>query len=304
MKKLLLISLALLLTSCGSQTYTVELESCNAELESRNAELEYLNQSYQQRILELDKEAKDATSSKTQELQSKLESVQKENETYKKQITELQSDLTDALYVASGQSPTYWEQKALETALNWLERIPDSPSGVENILRTDGFQITEINYVLTHPDIDWNVIATDIVNQYYSDLSRDSILWMLEFEGFTNEQAVYAADNYTKTAKQPSYNQEPTLGEKNALIKAEQYLQYGAFSEEGLIDQLEYEGFTSPEAKYAVENCGADWYEQAAKKAEQYLNYSAFSKEGLIEQLEYEGFSHSQALHGAESVGY
>lgn len=301
MKKYLSLLLCVLfLSSCTSSG----MESRNEELESRNAELEYLNQSYKERIVQLDKESSGVSSSQLQDLQSQLDSVNEENETYKKQIAKLQSDLAAALYAASGQSPTHWEQKALETALNWLEKTPDSPSGVEDILRIDGFQITEINYVLTHPDIDWNVVATDLVNQFYSDLDRDSILWMLEFEGFTSEQAVYAADNYTKTSKKTTSDHEPTIGEKNALKKAGQYLDYSAFSEEGLTEQLEYEGFTSSEVKYAVENCGADWYDQAAKKAEQYLDYGAFSKERLIEQLEYEGFSYSQALHGAEAVGY
>lgn len=95
-----------------------------------------------------------------------------------------------------------------------------------------------------------------------------------------------------------------TLGQKSALDKAEDYLDYSAFSYSGLIEQLEFEGFSIEEATYAVDNCGADWSEQAALKAQSYLDYSSFSRSGLIEQLEFEGFSTEQAEYGAAAVGY
>lgn len=95
-----------------------------------------------------------------------------------------------------------------------------------------------------------------------------------------------------------------TTGQKNALASAKSYLKFSAFSYTGLIDQLEYEGYTTEEATYAVDNCGADWYEQAAKCAESYLKYSSFSRDGLIDQLEYEGFTYAQALHGVKENGY
>jgi len=94
------------------------------------------------------------------------------------------------------------------------------------------------------------------------------------------------------------------LGEKNAAKKALDYLRYSSFSREGLIDQLEYEGFTPQQAEYGVAQSGANWNEQAAKKAESYLKYSSFSREGLIDQLEYEGFTPQQAEYGVRAVGY
>ena len=82
------------------------------------------------------------------------------------------------------------------------------------------------------------------------------------------------------------------------------YLDAMPFSYIGLIEQLEYEGYTHEEAVYGADHCGADWNTQAALKAESYLKLMAFSREGLIEQLEYEGFTHDQALFGVASVGY
>lgn len=112
-------------------------------------------------------------------------------------------------------------------------------------------------------------------------------------------------DQFSKESEskiQQSYT--PTAGESNALKKAYQYLNVMAFSRTGLIAQLEYDGFTTAEATYAVDNCGTDWNEQAASKAGQYLSIMGFSKDGLIGQLEYDGFTHEQAVYGAEQNGY
>lgn len=95
-----------------------------------------------------------------------------------------------------------------------------------------------------------------------------------------------------------------TMGQKNALKSAQSYLRYSAFSYSGLISQLEYEGYSTEDSTYAVDNCGADWSEQAAKCARQYLDYSSFSRDGLIDQLEYEGFTYDQAVYGVEQNGY
>lgn len=95
-----------------------------------------------------------------------------------------------------------------------------------------------------------------------------------------------------------------TMGQKNALSKAQDYLDFSAFSYTGLISQLEYEGFTTEEATYAADHCGADWNEQAAKKAKSYIEFSSFSRQGLIDQLIYEGFTSEQAEYGATAVGY
>ena len=81
-------------------------------------------------------------------------------------------------------------------------------------------------------------------------------------------------------------------GKEGALNKAKSYLNSSAFSYTGLIEQLEYEGFSNSEATYGADNCGANWKDQALKKAKSYLTSSAFSESGLQEQLEYEGITY------------
>lgn len=95
-----------------------------------------------------------------------------------------------------------------------------------------------------------------------------------------------------------------TLGQRNALAKAEQYLSIMAFSHRGLVAQLKFEGYTTDEATYGADNCGANWNEQAAKKAQQYMELMSFSRQRLIDQLKYDGFTQSQAEYGASAVGY
>lgn len=95
-----------------------------------------------------------------------------------------------------------------------------------------------------------------------------------------------------------------SLEQQKALEKARSYLSWGAFSKEGLSDQLEYEGFDSAAVDYAIQHCSANWKEQAAKKAKDYAEGFSFSRSRLIEQLEYEGFTEEEAEYGATAAGY
>lgn len=117
-------------------------------------------------------------------------------------------------------------------------------------------------------------------------------------------------DVSTETAPLPSESIVPsqnvsdddaTLGEQNALVSANSYLTFSAFSAQSLADQLEFEGYTTQEAQYAIAKCGADWNEQALKKAESYLDTSAFSYSGLFDQLSYEGFLPEEAQYGVDN---
>ena len=119
---------------------------------------------------------------------------------------------------------------------------------------------------------------------------------------FESIEITSAYDTTEATTEKTTEVYEPTTGEENALNKAFDYLDYNAFSKSGLIKQLKYEGFTTKEAKYAANNCNANWKDQAYKKATSYLGSQAFSKSGLIKQLEYEGFTNSQAKYGANKA--
>lgn len=88
--------------------------------------------------------------------------------------------------------------------------------------------------------------ALKSANSYlaYSAFSRDGLVDQLEYEKYTHEQAVYAADSCGA-----DWNEQ-------AALCAKKYLDYTAFSRAGLIEQLQYEGFTYQQAVYGVEQNG------------------------------------------------
>ena len=91
-----------------------------------------------------------------------------------------------------------------------------------------------------------------------------------------------ATETEASTEETTEAEPEATTGQLNALDKAMDYLSFTAFSKKGLRDQLEYDGYNDDEIEYAVDNCGADWNEQAKEKAAEYLKLMSFSKSGLI----------------------
>lgn len=95
-----------------------------------------------------------------------------------------------------------------------------------------------------------------------------------------------------------------TVAQQNAIDTAKDYLDYSGFSRTGLIGQLEYEGFTTEESTFGVDNAGADWNAEAAQTAKDYMDYSSFSRQGLYDQLEYEGFLPAEIEFGLAAVGY
>ncbi|WP_231965770.1 Ltp family lipoprotein [Mycobacterium sp. E802] len=110
---------------------------------------------------------------------------------------------------------------------------------------------------------------------------------------------------HTHALSGPMIPLEPasTASQRNAVRTAKDYLDYTAFSRQGLIKQLEYEGFSTADATFAVDSITVDWNAQAAKAAKAYLDYSGFSRSGLINQLEYEGYTPAQAAYGATAAG-
>lgn len=94
-----------------------------------------------------------------------------------------------------------------------------------------------------------------------------------------------------------------TVAQRNALRSAEGYLDFKGFSRTGLIQQLEFEGFSTKDATWAVDRVTVDWKEQAAQSAKDYLEFTAFSRSGLVDQLIFEGFTPEQAEYGVSQTG-
>lgn len=90
--------------------------------------------------------------------------------------------------------------------------------------------------------------------------------------------------------------------QQNAYDKALDYLDFSAFSKEGLYEQLLYEKFPEDAARFAVDNIEVDWNSQAFAKAQDYLEYDSFSDAGLYDQLLYEKFTAEQAQYAIDNL--
>ena len=100
----------------------------------------------------------------------------------------------------------------------------------------------------------------------------------------------------------PAEDSGLTAEQRNAADSASSYLDFSGFSRKGLIDQLEFEGYSKADATAAVDSLDVDWNEQARRSAESYLDTMAFSLSELIDQLEFEGYTASQADFGANAA--
>ena len=77
-----------------------------------------------------------------------------------------------------------------------------------------------------------------------SSFSRSGLIKQLEFEGFSNADAVYGVDK------------QNTDWSAQAILRARSYLRSSSFSRSGLIKQLEFEGFTNEQAIFGVNATG------------------------------------------------
>jgi hypothetical protein len=119
-------------------------------------------------------------------------------------------------------------------------------------------------------DANGNDVMTFIYNgTTYAPLRALAEAYGLEV-GYDAARNMATVSEPGKSYDTPAATTQPasvTLGMKNALQKAKDYLNFTAFSYTGLIKQLEYERYSHKEAVYGADNCGADWKAEALKDA-------------------------------------
>lgn len=89
---------------------------------------------------------------------------------------------------------------------------------------------------------------------------------------------------------------------RNALSKAESYLDWAGMSEQGLREQLEFEEYPSDAIDYALANVEVNYNEQALAKAESYDDWASMSDSQLYDQLIFEGFTDEQAQYALDNL--
>ena len=100
-----------------------------------------------------------------------------------------------------------------------------------------------------------------------------------------------------------------TNQQKNAVAAAKKYLQTQAFSQQGLIDQLDSsagDGYSVNDATVAVDSLTVNWNAEAVQAAKEYLKTQPFSCTDLINQLDSSAgdqYTVAQATYGAQQAG-
>jgi hypothetical protein len=129
-------------------------------------------------------------------------------------------------------------------------------------------------------------------------------------KGFVKDTTSAVVTRKLSAAEKAVIRQEKAERRANtrALQSAESYLAMSGFSKKGLYEQLSSsagEGFTQPQAQYAVDHVDADWNKEAVQSARSYLEMSPMSRAELIQQLTSsagEGFTYEQALYAVNKV--
>ncbi len=107
----------------------------------------------------------------------------------------------------------------------------------------------------------------------------------------------------------PTWADNLTGPQKNAVRSAKQYISMQGFSRDGLVQQLSSDygdGYKVADAAAAVDSLNIDWNNQAVRSAKQYLSMQGFSCKGLIQQLSSSAgdrYTVSQATYGARQAG-
>ena len=119
--------------------------------------------------------------------------------------------------------------------------------------------------------------------------SYQGLIDQLVSEGFTQEEATYAADNCAANWTQ------------QAVDCANAHILNGSFSRGALYNQLVFEGYTEEQVRMAIEGCEANWNQEALQALQAYLQIAQFSKTGMYDQLMFEDFTEDEINYALES---
>lgn len=118
-----------------------------------------------------------------------------------------------------------------------------------------------------------------------------------------NNNITYETPDSDSGSQSGSQTAAATENQQKALDKANEYVDTLPLSHDGLIKQLEYDGYTTDVATYAADNCSVNWNKEAKEMAEQYMDSTTYTYKEMVQQLEAEGFTKKQAKFGAKAVG-
>ena len=148
------------------------------------------------------------------------------------------------------------EEKAPQMAKRAIEEVEYnatkwgySPKSIFDWLNDD-FSDAMIEYALEHCNVDWRKNAQmEVENPPYTTQSyKEMVNWLVEYAGYTEEDAIYAADNCGADWKERCCRLVKLYLEDDATYNDKR---------EWMISYLkEYKLFTDEEVEYALDKCG------------------------------------------------
>ena len=209
---------------------------------------------------------------------------------------------TTAAPTTDDNSSSYASAKeaAVADAKKFLERANYSYQGLYNDLVYMGYADEDAKYGVDNCGADWNEQAAKRAKALASTgiTNYDNLVEKLESEGFTRDQAEIGA----RSAAQ-SLDSQSGDSTDSAIEAAKKYIETGNYTYTSLIDKLQQDGYSTADAEYAANNCGANWKGMAANEAKKLLDGGMTTKEEVVDQLIFKGFTYEQAVHGAEANG-
>lgn len=244
----------------------------------------------------------DELNKKLDNTEEKYEALVKNTESYTS-LTDEEKELVDSKIAEVKQATA--DQLEAEKKAQEIEDMRKECSKYLDIIDKPYYDMTseERTLITQFLDTEFDKLPDELKQEYQA--KYDSAKASKE-EGVAKIQAEEQAKKEAE-AKAEEERKAKEIADKenaNAIKTAKQYLDYSGFSREGLIKQLEFEGYPTESATYAVDNCGANWNEECAETAQNYLDYSSFSRDGLYNQLQFEGFTDEQIQYGLSAVGY
>jgi len=161
-----------------------------------------------------------------------------------KDKTQVNLTKTSPSYTLTSTAKNSAGQASDSLTLNWVEPTPTTEVSATTIIVETTVPETTAPETGSATLGEKNAAKKALDYLAYTSFSYSGLVGQLEYEGYTQEEAVYGVDRCGA-----DWN-------KQAALKAKQYLDYTSFSRDELIAQLEFEGFTSQQAEYGVQAVG------------------------------------------------
>ena len=157
-----------------------------------------------------------------------------------------------------------------------------------------GVSPKNVEFILSNCSVDWTANALSKIEKLLSSTdSPDRVWaksWLMEVNGFTEEQSDYAIAHSKFDWKVA------------ATIHSNEYVGESWITPSDLKDDLIFRGFTADESVYAINNCLIDWNDCAKNLVENKLMNAVYTPKELMNYLQNNcEFTYEQAFWGVKN---